>query len=145
MNGAHLHLLVNHVPLFSVTFGLIAFVWSWIRRSDEMRRASMVLFLLAAVSSWLATETGESAEKIVEHLADITKTLIHPHEEAAELAFAIAGALAAASLALEAAIRFKHSLIKSAQILILILALASSLLMARVAYYGGQIRHSEVR
>lgn len=145
MNGAHLHLLVNHIPVFGVAFGLVALLWALARRSADMRCAAIALFLTAAIFGWLASETGESAEKIIEHLPGITKDLIHQHEEAAEAANVSTILLAAFALGLAAVARYKQRFLKATEIIVVILALVSSGLMARAAYLGGQISHPEIR
>lgn len=144
MNQAHLHLLVNHLPVFAVTFGLLALVWTIARRSGEMRWASIGLFLLAGVSAWVAAETGEGAEEIVERIPGVTKALIHNHEEAAEIANVFVWILAASAAGLAGIVRIRPQLLKAYQIGVLILALISSGLLARTAFLGGEIRHDEI-
>lgn len=145
MNGAHQHLLLNHIPVFTTAFGLLALLWALSRKSKDMLWAAVVLFVVAGISAWLASETGESAEKIVEHLPGVTKALIHEHEEAAEAANVSAALLAVGSLILIAIDRFRAQFLKPMQILLLMIALVSTALMARAAYLGGQISHSEIR
>lgn len=145
MNGAHLHLLVNHIPVFAVVFGLIALAWAILRNSNEMRWAAIALFVLAGLSGWLAMETGESAETIAEKLAGVTKGLIHEHEEAADFANVSATVLALGAILLAVISRLKPNFLNLTQRLLLLVAIFSSTVMARTAYLGGQIRHSEIR
>lgn len=146
MNGAHLHLIVNHIPLFTSVFGLIALLWSMVRRSSELRSAAIALFVLGGVSAWIANATGEGAEEVVEHLSGVTRPLIHEHEEAAEAGLIVCGILAALAVAL-AVLRkkAKPKVLKILQGVMLVLALMASTAMARVSFLGGQIRHTEIR
>lgn len=145
MNGAHLHLLVNHIPIFTIAFGAAALAWSVYRGSDEMRWAAVGLFILAGVSAWAADLSGEAAEDLVKNLADVTKALIHEHEEAADFAKASATLLALGSIGMVFIGRYKVKFYRTAQIALLVFAIFSSTIQARTAYLGGLIRHTEIR
>ena len=143
MNAAHLHLIVNHLPIFTTLIGIVILAWGMIRKSDAIRNIAFVLFIIGAAGSYVALETGESAEDIVEEIATVSHDVIHDHEEAAELSmwfavlmgFLSVGALAAKKLHL----RFEMSL---HAVLLLTAALTAGILMY-VAYEGGKIRHPE--
>ncbi len=144
MNNAHLHLLVNHVAIFGVFFGLSALTWSMVRKNADLRIAAVILFLISGLFAWIATETGEGAEDVVEKLPGIMESLIEEHEEAAEVAYIFTIILAVSSLLMEGVARFKNQWLKF-QIIILILALTTTGLLAYTALLGGQIRHTEIR
>lgn len=145
MNGAHAHLLVNHIPLFGIFFGLVSLIWSIRRQSNDMRWAAVLLFVLAGVFAWVSMETGESAEDLVEHLPGVTKELIHTHEEAAEYAQIFALILAGAAFLMAILERYKPQFLKTTQIVVLLLALFTSTVIIRTTFLGGQIRHTEIR
>ncbi len=143
MNPAHVHLIVNHIPIFTTLIGIFILVWGMFKDNTSIRNIAFVLFIFGALGSYVAIETGESAEDIVEEITAVSHDAIHDHEEAAELTlwFAIVlgllsiGALAAKKLNL----RFESGL----HIAILIMALVTAGLLAYVAYEGGEIRHPE--
>jgi len=145
MNGAHAHLLVNHIPLFGIIFGLVCLVWSMRRQSNDMRWAAILLFVLAGVGAWVGMETGEAAEDLVEHLPGVTKALIHTHEEAAEYANIFGLILTGAAVSMALIERFKPKFLKITQIVVLVLALFTSTVIIRTTFLGGQIRHTEIR
>ena len=113
------------------------------KSNSSIRNISFVLFIFGAIGSYVAIETGESAEDIVEEVSTVSHDAIHDHEEAAELSlwFAIVmgflsiGALAAKKLNL----RFETGL----HIVILITALITAGILMYVAYEGGEIMHTE--
>lgn len=144
MNGANWHLIVNHVPIFATLFGVVALIWSMLRKSSDMRVAAILLFILAAIMAYVANETGEMAEKVVESIPGVTKALVHEHEEAAEWAHRWAIAVGITSVLLAFANRFKKNLVKPVQILLLVMALLTAVTMVRTAFLGGKIRHSEI-
>lgn len=145
MNGAHAHLLVNHIPLFGACFGLVALVWSILRQSKDMRWAAVALFVIAGISGWIAMESGESAEELVEHLPGVTEAFIHEHEEAAEFANISATVLAVAALVMSAISRYRPRYLKAALYTLVLIAVVTSAAMARTAFLGGQVRHTEIR
>lgn len=143
MNPAHLHLIVNHIPIFTTVIGIFILTWGMYKSSSSIRNIAFILFIFGAVGSYVAIETGESAEDIVEEVAIVSHDAIHDHEEAAELSlwFAIVmgllsvGALAAKKLNL----RFETNL----HIVILVTALITAGILMYVAYEGGEIMHQE--
>jgi hypothetical protein len=146
MNAAHLHLILNHIPVIGILAGFIILTWGVIRRSDEVKTlglAALVVTALVAIPVYL---TGEPAEEIVENLPGVSKNLIELHEDSAKvsLIFAmIAGGLAIVSLISR---RLRSTVVaKVAIVSTLAVSLAASILMARTANLGGQIRHSEIQ
>lgn len=145
MNAPHLHLLVNHVALFAVSFGLLGLLYAWFKRSREFCSFALLLFMLAGVFSWIALETGESAEDAVEQLSWFSETTLEPHEEAAEVANVATIALAGVSLLLLIVSKFRANLFPPLCVVLVLLALVALALLARTANLGGQIRHEEIR
>ena len=86
MNGAHMHLLVNHLPVIGSLFAILLLIWSLIRKNTEIARAALGLFVVAALTGLAAYFTGEPAEHMAEEIAGVTRGAIHTHEESAELA-----------------------------------------------------------
>ena len=143
MNAAHLHLLLNHAPVFGVLFALALLGLGQLRRSDEFSRLGLLCLIISGLAALAAMLTGEPAEEAVEHLAGVTERAIHAHEEAAELA-AVA-TYAGSAVALAALMFFRRTgLGPRLTTLALIVALAAFGLMARTANLGGQIRHPEI-
>ena len=125
MNQAHIHLIVNHVPIVGSLFALI--------------------LLAAGLLCLLAQLTGEGATKIVQDMPRVSRALIEAHAAAAELGFWVLESAAALAL-------FSFLLLKNASpkarllaLLTLVVAVLSFGLLARAGYLGGQIRHTEIR
>ncbi len=145
MNNAHLHLLVNHVSLFAVFFGGAALAVAIFRKSPELKWSALGLFLLAGVFVWIASLTGEGAEELVEHLPGVEESLIHAHEEAGEWAQVATTILAALSAGFFFLVRARPRWAQKALWALLVVALWTSAVLARTAYLGGSIRHTEIR
>ncbi len=145
MDAAHLHLLLNHIPVVGTLVGLLLLAYGLLRKSDELKRASLAMFVATALLAIPTYFTGESAENLVEHLSGVSATLIERHEDAAfvsVLALELLGLVAISALALvHRSARFANALAVTA----LVLSIVTGGLMARTANLGGQIRHTEIR
>ena len=144
MNGVHIHLLLNHIPVIGMLIGLAVFALGVWRRNDSWTRLALGLFVVVAVASLATMLTGEGAEEAVERLPGISDAVIEPHEEAAELAARASYLLGAVSLAGLIWVRGR-ALPRSLTVAILPLVVLVTGLMAYTANLGGQIRHTEIR
>jgi hypothetical protein len=145
MNGAHLHLLINHVPVLGTVFALALLTFAVWRRSEDIRKAALATFVIVALAAIATYLTGEPAEHDVKGLPAISDALIERHDDAAGIA--LGGAIAMGLLALVGLIWFRAGRpVKNwYSSLALIAALLVTGCMAWTAYLGGQIRHSEIR
>ncbi|MDZ7657688.1 hypothetical protein [Fodinibius sp.] len=143
MEADYLHLIVNHIPIFSVGFGLLILGWGLIKKNNTVLQIALTLFLIGAVSSYVAMETGEAAEDIVEELNVASHDVIHEHEEAAEIAFwftILTGVISVVGFfALSYNIRWQNTLFG----ILAISALISLGTLLYTAYQGGKIFHSK--
>lgn len=144
MNGAHLHLMLNHLPVLGTVFGLGLLAYGVLGKKPALLKVSLVVFVLAALAAGAAYLTGEQAEEVVEHLAGMSEALIEPHEEAAWIALLGAGVLGV--LALGGLIWFRQREVpKAFSVAALVVALAVSGWMVYTANLGGKIHHPEIR
>ena len=144
MNAAHLHLLINHVPVLGTVFGLILLGVALLRRSPELLRASLVAFVLTGIAAAVAYLTGEPAEGRIEDLAGVSEALIGRHEDAAVVSLVGASILGLVSVAGLVRLRLA-TLPKWFNAAALAVALFTAGSMAWTANLGGQIRHPEIR
>lgn len=145
MNDAHLHLVVNHLPIVFPIAGLVVLIITVLSKSEAVKRTAYLLFIISAISTALASATGEEAEEMVENLDGYSHELIHEHEEHAET-FALASySLGLISLfALWASMKEK-SYEKWLLIGVFALALVCIFLSSETGTSGGEIRHIEIR
>jgi hypothetical protein len=144
MNLVHVHLLLNHVPVIGILIGLCLFFGAIAGKSNELRRASLVLFLGIALLTIPAYLSGNAAEQAVRNLPGISSTVIAAHQNAALLAYLfmeVMGAVAWFGLwQFRRNARFGRGTLG----IVLLLSLATTCLMANAAYIGGAIRHPEI-
>jgi uncharacterized membrane protein len=143
MNEAHLHLLVNHVPIIGGLFTSIILAWGVLRNNQSIISLGLVLFILLGVSSFVAHSTGEAAEEIVEHSGvAFDHQMIHEHEEAAFPAHLAMMFTALAALLTLVVRKLRDG--RMMPIVVLLLSLVTFGLMARAGNLGGKITHREI-
>jgi uncharacterized membrane protein len=143
MDPAHIHLLVNHIPVLGTVFGILLLLYGMLAQKHEVTRASLGLFVLAGLGAGVAYLSGEGAEDTVEGLPGVAESIIEAHEEAALIALIAAIVLGVAALL--ALVFLRTETPRWAAVTTLVLALGTAGVMAWTANLGGQIRHTEIR
>jgi uncharacterized membrane protein len=148
------HLLLNHFPTIGTIIGIGLFLVGLAAKSDDLKRASLVVFLGIALVSLPTYMSGNAAQEIIciAHAktdacndTGVSKALIEKHEGAALLALVFmefTGAFAWLGLWQYRRIARFHGAILAT------VALFSAItfgLMAQAANIGGEIRHPEIR
>ncbi|HET6567629.1 MAG TPA: hypothetical protein VFG50_06670 [Rhodothermales bacterium] len=143
MNGAHLHLLINHIPGIGLVVGVLILVYGTVRRKPDVVDVGLWVFVVTALVSVAVYLTGEPAEEIVEHMADVSHDMIEVHEEAAIFAListSILGLLSIAGLATR-----RRGTPRWLAVLTIVVAFWAASVLVRVSYLGGQVHHPEAR
>ena len=143
MNAAHIHLMMTHLPIVGTFAGLGLLAFGLARKSQELKKAALGIFVFAALLAIPVYLTGEPAEDVVEKIARVSHASIERHEEAAVTAFTTLLALGA--MAMFGLVWRRKQAIPSWFITI---ALAGSIvaagMMAWTANLGGKVRHTEI-
>jgi uncharacterized membrane protein len=145
MNWVHLHLALNHIPVLGTLFVGILLVTALVKRSDELKRLSLVWFVALMAISIPIKFTGDFAFESAANSPWLPVAGVAAHERAADQATTgmfLLGLLAAFGLFRG---RGQRSLPRWVVTATLILALATFAMMARTANLGGQLRHEEIR
>jgi hypothetical membrane protein len=79
MNWAHVHLIINHIPVLGVLGGILLLGYAIVRKSDEATMLSFVLFALVALATIGVFVAGEEAEDMVKNLPGVTEAYIGNH------------------------------------------------------------------
>ena len=145
MNAAHLHVILNHIPVIGVPIGFALLIYGLLRKSTEVVRAALLVLIgmgIVAIPTFLS---GQAAEDIVEHLPGVSHDVIENHEGAATIAFAVT--LALGTVALAALLWSFRSGAVGVPLVIFLLLFSGGVSgwLARTANLGGQIRHTEFR
>jgi len=143
VNWAHVHLLLNHLPLYGAIAGTLILGLSLAMKRQALGRAGLMVIVVTAIVAGGVYLTGEPAEEQVESLPGVSESFIERHEEMALRAMI---ALAAVGLfALYGLVVLRRRPSPRTLALAFILSLLPLGAMAYTAYLGGQIRHSEIR
>lgn len=141
MNGAHLHLILTHIPIVGMPLTFFLLLWGQWRSSREIEKTAFFAFgLLACLTVWV-NSTGEGAETVLKALPDYPRPWVHQHEamaDKASVATVLTGLLSFVAF-------FKKESSKKLAAVVLCCALASSFLLVLTGALGGQIRHVEIR
>ncbi|WP_192349130.1 hypothetical protein [Algoriphagus sp. Y33] len=145
MNGAHWHLVVNHLPIIFPIVGVIVMITGLVSKSEAVKRTAFMIFILSALAAIAAMSTGEGAEEIVEKISGVTENYIENHEETAETFALLSYILGGISL-LGLWASFKQKSFSSIiSIAALVFAFVVLFFAKQTGTTGGEIRHTEIR
>ncbi len=138
MNAAHLHLILNHIPVLGELVGAVMLLAGMKRHSATAIRAALLSIIASGAVAVPVFLSGRRAAQAVGHVDGVVQEAIGPHEEAAQLF--LGGAITAAVLAAIALAAPRPWITPFA----LAAALIASFLGLRAAALGGRIHHPEI-
>jgi uncharacterized membrane protein len=145
MNSTHIHLLLNHFPIVGTMIGSLLLIWGIYSKQNNIKTIAAVVLAAMAIMAIPVYLTGEPAEEAVENLPGVSETFIGMHEDAANIAIwlmEITGIFSLVAIFMQMKQSTKAS---SFFMLAAVLSIISFAAMARTGYYGGKIRHTEIR
>ncbi|MBI3989115.1 MAG: hypothetical protein HY347_05815 [candidate division NC10 bacterium] len=145
MNWAHLHLVLNHVPVIGMVLGVVLLAVALVKQSRDLQRVSLGFFILLALLALPVYFTGEPAAKVIEQLPGVSESVIERHEEAALIALVAVEVLGVIALGGVFLSRRPKTIPTWFAITLLLLSIAVGGWMVWTANLGGQIRHTEIR
>ena len=145
INWAHVHLMINHVPVIGMLGALLLLIYAVIKKSDEVRTISFGLMILLALITVAVYFTGTFAEKVVKDLPGVAEAYIGRHEEMGELSLVLMSLLGIAALVGMVIRRRTGNIPKCTLSVVLLMSLITAVILGITANLGGQIRHTEIR
>src|SRR5207247_3695745 len=146
MNLAHLHVILNHIPIIGTMIGLGLFIVSLVGNTDDLKRASLMVFAGVALLALPTFFSGVGAQGAIRKAAAVPASLIERHEGAAILALffmEVTGALALVGLWRRDRL-FTGKPWSSNLAVILCFSIVTAGLMTRVGATGGGVRHPAI-
>ena len=140
---AHLHLITNHAPLMGFFFAGIVLLYGFLRKNAPTISAAYLALFIAAIGGVIAYFTGDPAEDAVKGIVGVATGAIHEHEEAAGFAIFFIGIVGLLSIQGFFWARSENKNLRKLTLGILLLVAFSLTVLARTAYLGGKIRHTE--
>ena len=145
IDGAQIHLALNHFPLILTICGIVIVLVAHIRKHPFLFRSGAVFLLVGAITAIPTYLSGEPAEDIIEGLPGVTEHYIEVHEEAALYTFIVTEILGLAAIVALALTRKTPDYKRGLSMILLLLSLVAVTSIARTSHLGGQIRHQELR
>ncbi len=145
MDFAHIHLLLNHLPIMGSIFAFALLILGYVRKSDELKQASLGAFVVVMFITLPAFLSGTGAAQKLKDDPNVSQDMVNMHQGAAMLAFLfmiITGIFALVAWWQSQAKARPRSWAMGAVILFSIITMG---LMARTGNLGGEIRHPEIR
>ncbi len=144
MNFAHVHLLVNHLPLFAALLGGGILGYGLLKNQRSIKSVGLALGVIAALGGAAATFSGERAEDVVETYSGTNELALEEHEEAAEMtrwALLGLGIVSVIGLVLPTEREALRGRVEWAVWAMFVIALSMVIWTASI---GGHIRHPEI-
>jgi uncharacterized membrane protein len=147
MNWAHIHLLVNDVPILASVFAALFFLLALRAESrDTWARAGMLLLGIASISAFAAFMTGSPASEVIEGQAHTSNRALSEHHVRATIALAAAGLSAVAAIAaLVITRRTSGSYSRRLVTVLFALTTLSAACLGWTGLAGGRISHPELQ
>ncbi|HYS55571.1 MAG TPA: hypothetical protein VER58_17570 [Thermoanaerobaculia bacterium] len=148
MNFLHIHLAINHSPLYATLFAFFFILIGMMIRNPSIVTAGLVITIVAALCGVAAYYTGDQAADIIKDgppIAGVEKTVIGPHEQAAVFVLVSSGVAAGFALITLFVGRRRPARPRWMEVVMVIVLLWSLSVVVRVALLGGRIHHPEVR
>ena len=145
MTPVHIHLMLNHLPIFFSALAFLLLGFSLLRQQESYKKLAYVILVLAGLTTPIVFLSGERSEKKVEDIAAVSHPTIHAHEEAGEGALSIMLALGAAA-GLQLCLYLFPNAARVREKTTFALLIGSALAFGWAAWtaeLGGRIRHSE--
>ena len=145
----HIHLAINHSPLYAETFAFFLLLIGVIRRNRTLTTAGLVVSIIAALCASAAYWTGDGAADILKNakppIAGVDVQAIGLHDLAAGFLLGGASITGVAAIAALWWGRRGRTRPRWLEVLMIVLTLWTITIAVRVALLGGRIHHPEVR
>jgi hypothetical protein len=142
----YLHVLINPLPLYGLSMGLIGLIIALLLRSRPAKIVALAIILVGAAAAWPAAEFGEQAyDRVLTMTDEDGHAWLDEHQRRADRLVYFFYALAAlTAMAILVPIKWPKS---SVLLAIAVLVFGSVVLGmgGYIAYAGGKIRHREFR
>jgi uncharacterized membrane protein len=145
MNGAHWHLVLNHLPIIIPVIGLLIMISGFLFKSEILKRAAYCVIIVGALTAITAMSTGEEAEEIVEDINGVDERFIEVHEDAAETFAILLYILGGVSLVGLWANWKQKSFSNPVALATIIFTVVVLFFAKQTGTTGGEIRHTEIR
>lgn len=140
---AHLHVLLNHIPIIGLPIIAALLIWGLLRREDAVIRVALIGAVLVALGTWGVDLTGDPAIDDIRDQAWFNRAVVHAHEDAGDKTNILAIVAGVAALGTLVLARGGKPFLRSAASVTLLLIVFAAMCAFWAGWEGGKIRHSE--
>jgi hypothetical protein len=147
MGGAHVHLVVNHVPVLGMLLGsLLLLIAIRSRERASWVRAALLILTISFIAVVAAFFSGEPALQQIEGLPRTSGVALSEHHVRSVYGLALSGAAAvAAGVAVVLARKRSGEYSRPSLAILLGVCMSSSLALGWTSLAGGRINHPELQ
>ena len=145
MNGAYLHLLVNHVPVFGALVGLGLLIYALARKSAEVQKVSLGIICLTGIAGIIAFATGDPAEEAIRNQPWFSDAVLDGHHTMATIALTVSILGGVVALLTLVVCHYRKAMVGWLVGVSLAVTAVTALFMGLAADRGAMIRHAEIR
>jgi uncharacterized membrane protein len=139
------HLVLNHVPLIGLVFGLVFFVVGLMRASEQTLRAGLRIFLAMGIAVLPVVGSGLVSATVLADAAWLDADALSNHRLAGIFTLVVlVGLGSVCGVALFTSRRNGRAMPVRVKLAVFLLAVAGFGATALTAYLGGGLRHSEL-
>ncbi|MGB9697613.1 MAG: hypothetical protein ACPL2D_10080 [Ignavibacteria bacterium] len=143
-SAAHLHLLINHLPVFGTAFLLLMLLYAIGKRNQSALKLNFALVVLLGLLTIPVFISGENAEGGVKGIEGVNEEAIEPHEEFAKSSLIVMEITAGLALIGVLIGIIRKSIPFWFAVFVLLLLLATQGMMIYTSHLGGKISHFEI-
>lgn len=140
---AHLHVLINHIPIIGLPVVAGFLLWGLARREDAVIRAALIGAVLVAIGTFVVNLTGDPAIDDIRHADWFQRQVVHAHEDAGDKTNILAIVAGVAAIATLVMARGGKPFSRIAGSVTLFLIVFAAMAAGWAGWEGGKIRHSE--
>jgi membrane-associated PAP2 superfamily phosphatase len=140
---AHLHVLLNHIPIIGLPMIGALLIWGLLRREDAVIRVALIGTILVAIGTWGVDLTGDPAIDDIRHADWFQRQVVHAHEAAGDKANILAIVAGIAALGTLVMARGGKPFSRTLGLVTLGLIVFAAMGAAWAGWEGGKIRHTE--
>jgi uncharacterized membrane protein len=145
LSMAHLHLLINHVPILGSLFVLLLFSIALVFKHGFLQKVSLWFLAGVVLSTVVAYVSGDGTKKAVQGLPQVSDATITLHEQVARYGLILMFLVGVVSLVGILLYSNRPVLPVYLRLTVLALLLVSVGVMIFIGFLGGQIMHPEIR
>lgn len=145
LTPAHIHLILNHIPIVGVAFVAVQLLIALIYRNHLMQKVSLVFLVVIALTTAIVYQTGDGTTAAVKNLPGVSAALIDAHSSAAHFGLAVMFVIGCVALGGLLLFMRRDKLPRLFVVAVFVLTLVATGIMIWIGYLGGQIMHSEIR